>query len=99
VTNRTHAADQTSYPLDYSDPRPKPGQSTQGSEQQLKALAEQAEDIARRLADQAQHAAERVQEFATNIRPTLEKSAKEQPMATLAGMALVGFVLGALWKK
>ena len=29
----------------------------------------------------------------------VEKSLKEQPMATLAGAAVIGFVLGALWKK
>jgi ElaB/YqjD/DUF883 family membrane-anchored ribosome-binding protein len=29
----------------------------------------------------------------------VEKSLKDQPMATLAVAAVIGFALGALWKK
>ena len=34
-----------------------------------------------------------------HIRPFVEKSMKEQPIATLAGVAVLAFALGALWKK
>jgi len=34
-----------------------------------------------------------------NIKGAVDKSVKDQPMATLAAVAAVGFVLGALWKS
>ena len=33
------------------------------------------------------------------VKPYVEKQMKEQPMATLGIAAIIGFVLGALWKK
>ena len=33
------------------------------------------------------------------FKPLVEKSLKDQPMATLAGPAVLGFVLSAPWKK
>jgi len=33
------------------------------------------------------------------LKPYVDKSMKEQPMATLGVAAVIGFVLGALWKK
>jgi ElaB/YqjD/DUF883 family membrane-anchored ribosome-binding protein len=38
-------------------------------------------------------------EVAGNIKGAVDKSVKDQPMATLAAAAAVGFVLGALWKS
>ena len=43
--------------------------------------------------------AERVQEVAGNFKGAVDKSVKDQPMATLAVAAVLGFVLGALWKS
>ena len=40
-----------------------------------------------------------MQEVAGNIKGAVDKSVKDQPMATLAVVAAVGFVLGALWKS
>ena len=42
---------------------------------------------------------EQAQDAAKQVRPFVEKALKEQPMATLAGGAVLGFLLGALWKK
>ena len=42
---------------------------------------------------------ERMQEVAGNLKGALNQSIKDQPMATLAGAAIVGFVLGAIWKS
>jgi ElaB/YqjD/DUF883 family membrane-anchored ribosome-binding protein len=42
---------------------------------------------------------DRVKDAARNFQPFVRNSMKEQPMATLAVASLVGFVLGALWKK
>jgi ElaB/YqjD/DUF883 family membrane-anchored ribosome-binding protein len=39
-----------------------------------------------------------MQEVASNMKTALDRSVKDQPMATLAVAAVVGFVLGAIWK-
>ena len=57
-----------------------------------------AEDMATRVADQGRQAGERMQEVAGNFKGAVDKSVKDQPMATLAATAIVGFVLGVLWK-
>ena len=65
----------------------------------IKDVAGQAEGMARSVADQGREAGERVQEVAGNLKGAVDKSVKDQPMATLAGAAVVGFILGALWKS
>jgi ElaB/YqjD/DUF883 family membrane-anchored ribosome-binding protein len=40
-----------------------------------------------------------MQEVAGNIKGAVDRSVKDQPMATLAMAALIGFVLGAIWKS
>ena len=66
---------------------------------QFKSMADQAEGVANRVAEQGREAGERVQEVAGNFKGAVDKSVKDQPMATLAMAAAVGFVLGALWKS
>lgn len=66
---------------------------------QFKNMADQAEHLASRVADQGRDAGERVQEVAGNLKGAVDKSVKDQPMATLAVVAALGFVLGALWKS
>ncbi len=65
---------------------------------QFKKVADQAEDMATRVSDQGREAAERMGEVAGNLKGAVDRSVKDQPMATLAVAAAVGFVLGALWK-
>ena len=65
----------------------------------VKDVAENAQEMAGKVADQARQYGEQAQEAVKQVRPFVEKSLKEQPMATLAGAAVLGFVLGALWKK
>ena len=67
--------------------------------EQFKSAANQAEDIANRVAEQGRDAGERVQEVAGNLKGAVDRSVKDQPMATLALAAAAGFVLGALWKS
>ncbi len=62
-------------------------------------MANQAEDVANRVAEQGREAGQRMQEVAGNFKGAVDRSVKEQPMATLAMAAVVGFVLGALWKS
>jgi ElaB/YqjD/DUF883 family membrane-anchored ribosome-binding protein len=57
------------------------------------------ENAAGRVAEQGRAAGQQVQEVAGNIKGADDKSIKEQPMATLALVAALGFVLGALWKS
>jgi ElaB/YqjD/DUF883 family membrane-anchored ribosome-binding protein len=66
---------------------------------QFGKAAYQAEQVANRVAEQGREAGERMQEVAGNFKGALDKSIKDQPMATLAMAAVVGFVLGALWKS
>jgi ElaB/YqjD/DUF883 family membrane-anchored ribosome-binding protein len=66
---------------------------------QLSKAADQAGNVANRVAEQGREAGERMQEVAGNFKGALDKSVKDQPMATLAGAAIIGFVLGAIWKS
>jgi hypothetical protein len=58
----------------------------------------QIEDVASRLAGQGMEASARMQEVAGNFKGAFDKSLRDQPMATLATLAIAGFVLGAIWK-
>jgi ElaB/YqjD/DUF883 family membrane-anchored ribosome-binding protein len=71
----------------------------ENANEQLGRAAERAESVANRVAGQGREAGERVQEVAGNFKTALDKSVRDQPMATLATLAMVGFVLGALWKS
>jgi ElaB/YqjD/DUF883 family membrane-anchored ribosome-binding protein len=62
-------------------------------------VARKVEDFAGKAMDQGREAGERIQEVAGNVKGAVDKSIKDQPMATLAAAAAVGFVLGALWKS
>jgi len=67
--------------------------------EQLGRAAERAESVANRMAGQGRETGERIQEVAGNFKGALDKSVRDQPMATIATAAIVGFVLGALWKS
>jgi len=62
-------------------------------------VTRQAENFAGKAMDQGREAGERMQEVAGNVKSAVDKSIKDQPMATLAVAMLAGFVLGALWKS
>jgi ElaB/YqjD/DUF883 family membrane-anchored ribosome-binding protein len=65
---------------------------------QFRKAADQAQGMANRVAERGRQAGERIQEVAGNIKGSLDTSLRDQPMATLVTAAMVGFVLGALWK-
>ena len=50
----------------------------------FKDVADQADHIASRVAEQGREVGDKVQEVAGNIKGAVEKSVKDQPMATLA---------------
>lgn len=60
---------------------------------------DRAESTAAAVAERGRDAEERVQQVAGNLRTAVDKSVKEQPMATLAVAAMMGLVIGALWKS
>ncbi len=72
---------------------------TERAKDQLKNVADRASSAAGRAAEQGREAGERVQEVAGNFKGAVDKSVKNQPMATLALAAIAGFVLGAMWKR
>jgi ElaB/YqjD/DUF883 family membrane-anchored ribosome-binding protein len=65
----------------------------------VRDVAGQAEDIASRAIEHGREAGERMQQVAGDIKGAVDKFVKDQPMATLAAAAAVGFILGALWKR
>jgi len=65
----------------------------------FKNVTESAEEMAGKVAVQAREYSEKAQEAVKQFKPYVEKSMREQPMATLGVAAVIGFVLGALWKK
>jgi ElaB/YqjD/DUF883 family membrane-anchored ribosome-binding protein len=65
----------------------------------LKDAGERAQEMASEVAKQARQYGEKAEDVAREFRPFVERSLSEQPMATLAAAAVIGFVLGALWKK
>jgi ElaB/YqjD/DUF883 family membrane-anchored ribosome-binding protein len=64
---------------------------------QFKKVANQAEGLANDAIDKLRDTG--AAEVAGNVKGAVDKSVKDQPMATLAIAAVVGFVLGALWKS
>jgi ElaB/YqjD/DUF883 family membrane-anchored ribosome-binding protein len=65
----------------------------------VKNVAEGAQDMAGKVAVQAREYGEQAQDAVKQVKPFDEKSLKEPPMATLAAVGVLGFVLGALWKR
>jgi ElaB/YqjD/DUF883 family membrane-anchored ribosome-binding protein len=63
---------------------------------QIKKVAGQVEEYASDAMDKLRDTG--AGEVAGNLKGAVDKSVKDQPMATLALAAVVGFVLGAIWK-
>jgi ElaB/YqjD/DUF883 family membrane-anchored ribosome-binding protein len=60
---------------------------------------EHIERVVQNVSDQSRQATEQFQEVADNFKTALDKSVKDQPLTTLAVVAGLGFVIGALWKS
>lgn len=58
-----------------------------------------AETTASNVVTSGREAGAQVQEVAGNLKTAVDRSVKDQPMATLAVAAAMGFVIGALWKS
>jgi ElaB/YqjD/DUF883 family membrane-anchored ribosome-binding protein len=81
------------YPLDYSTTVDKQAGG------RVQNAADAAAELAGKVVEQTREYTEQAQEAVKNFKPFVEKSMKEQPMATLAVAAAVGLVLRALWKR
>jgi ElaB/YqjD/DUF883 family membrane-anchored ribosome-binding protein len=87
------------YPLDYSKGPDGKGPRDESTMDQVNDAAAQAQEYVGKVADRAREYGEKAQEAARNFKPFAEKSMKERPMETLAVASVIGFVLGALWRK
>jgi ElaB/YqjD/DUF883 family membrane-anchored ribosome-binding protein len=90
------------YPLDYTQTTPDKNQVQDpagAAADRLLETAARAEEIASNVAEQARVYGQKAQDAAAQVKPYVENSLREQPMATLAVASVIGFVLGALWKK
>lgn len=65
----------------------------------MRGAADQASDIADRTLAKGRDAVESVKEVSGSMKDAVDTSLKQQPMATLAVVAALGFVIGALWKS
>jgi ElaB/YqjD/DUF883 family membrane-anchored ribosome-binding protein len=66
---------------------------------QFGKVADQVEGYAKAVADKGREVGHDVGEVTDRFRGAVDKSVREQPMTTLPIAAVVGFVLGALWKS
>lgn len=66
---------------------------------QFDKVADQVEGAVKGIADRGVEVGHNVQEVAGNLKTAVDSSIKDQPMATLAIVAALGFVLGAVWKS
>ena len=75
------------------------GSMTDKAADSVRGVADQAGQVASRVADQAREVGDAFQDVSGNLKGAVDKSVKDQPMATLAVVAVLGFVLGAIWKS
>jgi ElaB/YqjD/DUF883 family membrane-anchored ribosome-binding protein len=68
------------------------------SADQARALADDLSGAASRVVGEPGHAQYGMEQVASNFKRALDRSTAEQPLATFALAAVVGFVFGVLWK-
>ena len=66
---------------------------------QLDKVADHVESAVKSIAERGREVGADVQTVAGNVKSAVDTSVKDQPMATLAMAAVLGFVLGAIWKS
>jgi ElaB/YqjD/DUF883 family membrane-anchored ribosome-binding protein len=85
------------------DERATAGQSAEGMVDKasgaMRDLADQTTEIADRAIEQGRELGAKAQQTPAALREAVDQSLSDQPMATLAVVAALGFVLGALWKS
>lgn len=71
----------------------------EGSRAPESTVSGKAQNMVDHVASQASGATESMQEVAGNLKGAVDRSMTDQPMATVAMAAALGFVLGAIWKS
>jgi hypothetical protein len=93
----------TDYPFDYRNgslpPHDRAGDLADAVSDRVKEATDGLQERAGQVAEQALRYAELAQDAVKQFKPFVRQSIKEKPMATLASFLVVGFVLGAMWKK
>ena len=69
------------------------------AEDHLDKMADHVESAVKTVAERGREVGDNVQQVAGNLKSAVDSSVKDQPMATLAMAAALGFVLGAIWKS
>jgi ElaB/YqjD/DUF883 family membrane-anchored ribosome-binding protein len=72
---------------------------TDAASDRIREAADSAQEMAGDIADRAREYGTQAQDAVTQFSQFVEKSLKEKPVTTLASVAVLGFVLGALWRK
>jgi ElaB/YqjD/DUF883 family membrane-anchored ribosome-binding protein len=90
------------YPLDYTKGPASTANASQATDDtidRLKEVTAGAQEYAEQIGQQARECGEKAQDAVRRLKPFVERSLKEQPLRTMAGAMVIGFILGALWKK
>ena len=90
------------YPLDYTEGPARNDRSqaaTEAAKDRVKDAAARTQEYADKISEQLSEYGEKAQDAVRNFQPFVRNSLKERPIATLAVASLIGFALGALWKK
>lgn len=67
--------------------------------EQFEKVADNVEGAVKSVTERGREVGEDVQKVAGNLKTAVDTSVKDQPMATLAVVAALGLVLGAIWKS
>lgn len=62
------------------------------------SIIDKASDAAQTVAEQGRYVAAKVQESSEDAYLTVERTVRQQPIASIAIAAAIGFTIGALWK-
>lgn len=88
------------YPLDYTRTEiPRANSSTNDLVDRLDAARDKTDAAAAKVAEQVDELAEEARSAFGRLVPSVEKSLKERPLATLALISVAAFALGAMMKK
>lgn len=66
---------------------------------EMEKVHDSVDSAARTAQARAQQAAQSVNEVAGNFKDAVDKSIRDQPLATLAAVAGLAFVMGMLWRS
>jgi ElaB/YqjD/DUF883 family membrane-anchored ribosome-binding protein len=76
-----------------------PGQRADTAGESATATGARVLEVATQVTEQVRTYASNVGSAARNFKPFTERAMQQRPLGTLAAAALIGFVLGALWKR